>query len=116
MKAEEILKRTVEVLSERGKRYTGDGERNMRGTVEAFNAIFGAKMTVEQGWYFMVLLKMKRGAEDPSRDVDHFIDGAVYTALAGEERTSLSNGAVAKACGCGQCQMWEHVERMNGLP
>lgn len=112
MKAEQILDEAKKVLAHRGQYYTkdnGQGERNMKATVEAFNALFGASMTVTQGWYFMALLKMKRGAEDPAKSPDHFVDGANYMALAGEENSVAepSNATVAKACGCGQCQMWE---------
>ena len=72
------------------ERDTEDGERSMKSTVDAFNAVFsdcivnqGGKMTEEQGWHFMTLLKLSRSKGGYFRQ-DDYEDAAAYQALAGE--------------------------------
>lgn len=60
-----------------------EGERSMGATVEAFRAITGHKLTEEQGWLFMQLLKAVRSQQGAYR-ADSYEDGAAYVALAGE--------------------------------
>lgn len=60
-----------------------EGERSMGATVEAFRAITGHKLTEEQGWLFMQLLKAVRSQQGAYCD-DSYADGAAYCALAGE--------------------------------
>lgn len=60
-----------------------EGERSMGATVDAFRAITGHKLTEEQGWLFMQLLKAVRSQQGAYRD-DSYADGAAYCALAGE--------------------------------
>lgn len=80
----EILKACVEVQAERGKsRDSADGERSMKRTVDMFNACFGTNLTETQGWQFMVCLKMARSVHGEF-NMDDFIDGTSYFALAGE--------------------------------
>lgn len=80
----EILKACVEVQAERGKsRDSADGERSMKRTVDMFNACFGTSLTETQGWQFMVCLKMARSVHGEF-NIDDFIDGTSYFALAGE--------------------------------
>lgn len=71
------------VLSRAVERDRGAGERSMEACVVAFNALFGLSLTVEQGWLFMVVLKLAR---TPGGDMklDDYIDGAAYFALGGE--------------------------------
>jgi len=59
-----------------------ESERSMAKCVAAFNAMFGTALTEEQGWQFMVLLKMSRSTVGRKRD--DYVDGAAYFALAGE--------------------------------
>src|SRR5690606_3707051 len=59
------------------------GERSMCATVEAFRAITGIRVTQEQGWLFMALLKAVRSQQGDYR-ADSYEDGAAYFALAGE--------------------------------
>lgn len=60
------------------------GERSMAKTVAMFNAYKGANiMSEEDGWVFMVLLKLVRGSQG-NFHADDYIDGAAYTALLGE--------------------------------
>ncbi len=59
------------------------GERSMRKTVAAFNAIYGHNLTETEGWQFMSLLKKVRASQGNYRADDHE-DDAAYSALAGE--------------------------------
>ena len=83
--APDLLEQANQAISARAQlRDQPDGERSMKRTVTAFNAMFGKDLTVEQGWHFMVLLKMARSAGGKAH-LDDFLDGAAYFALAGEE-------------------------------
>lgn len=84
--ATEFLDTAASTLGERGKQYdpAGKQERSMTAIVQAFNAIFPAKpITVHQGWQFMCLVKMVRGATKPH--ADSALDQVAYAALAAEE-------------------------------
>lgn len=84
--ATEFLDTAASTLGERGKQYdpAGKQERSMTAIVAAFNAIFPAKpITVHQGWQFMCLVKMVRGATKPH--ADSALDQVAYAALAAEE-------------------------------
>jgi len=48
-----------------------------------FNTLTGVGLTDEQGWLFMVCLKMVRAQQGRYR-ADSYEDGAAYFALAGE--------------------------------
>jgi hypothetical protein len=82
--ADEILKRGADHIRDRAAtRDQSNGERTMKQVVKAFNAIFGTKLTEEQGWQFMVLLKIVRGANGKV-NIDDYEDEAAYAALAAE--------------------------------
>lgn len=82
--AVEFLDNGVKILAERGiERDKPQGERSMEAIVTAFNAVTGHKLTEEQGWLFMVMLKAVRSQLGKLND-DHYIDGLNYFALAGE--------------------------------
>lgn len=79
-----ILIEAADAISERATlRDQPTGERSMRRAVQAFNAMYGANVTEQQGWQFMVLLKMARGSAGRIH-LDDFTDQAGYSALAGE--------------------------------
>ncbi|MBR0346062.1 MAG: hypothetical protein IJI03_12470 [Rudaea sp.] len=59
------------------------GERSMRRTVDAFNAITGNLITEHDGWLFMAMLKAARAAIG-GYVAEDYQDGAAYFALAGE--------------------------------
>jgi hypothetical protein len=87
MKAEEILTKAAGHLADRAKTYDRpQGERSMEKTVQMFNTLAGTQLTTEQGWLFMVILKMVRSQQGDYK-ADNYEDGAAYFALAGE-RTS----------------------------
>lgn len=83
VKAGEMLEMAARHLSDRAAERDTDQERSMAACVNAFNAMFGKDLTEEQGWLFMVLLKMSRAKAGRFRQ-DDYEDGAAYFALAGE--------------------------------
>ena len=83
--AADILADALAAMSERGQSYDtlGDGkERSMAKVVEMFNTLTGANLTTEQGWDFMILLKLVRASQGYKSD--NYVDGSAYFALAGE--------------------------------
>jgi hypothetical protein len=82
--ADEILQRGADHIRDRAAtRDQSNGERTMNQVVKAFNAIFGTNLTEEQGWQFMVLLKIVRAANGKV-NIDDYEDEAAYAALAAE--------------------------------
>jgi hypothetical protein len=65
------------------QRDTPGGERTMAKTVAMHNLITGKDLTEEQGWLFMVMLKIVRGSQGEFRE-DDYVDAAAYCALQGE--------------------------------
>lgn len=59
------------------------GERSMAATVRAFNALTGYNLSEEEGWEFMILLKLVRGRQGAFR-ADDYTDAAAYSGLLGE--------------------------------
>ncbi len=90
--AKSILMMGEEAMVDRAAQRDDDksSERSMAACVEAFNAIYGTHMTETQGWMFMVFLKAAR-ARQGDFQVDDFIDGAAYFALAGESASKENN-------------------------
>ena len=72
-----------------------NGERSMGRAVNMYNAMTGGNMTEEQGWKFMVLLKLARSAQGECNP-DDFEDAAAYAALAGEAATAEAEAAAHK--------------------
>ena len=84
MTASDFLGAALNHLGDRASTYDNPtGERSMGRTVEAFNAITGHKLTEEQGYLFMVLLKAVRSQQGKYKS-DSYEDGAAYFALMGE--------------------------------
>ena len=81
--APSILDEARDCIADRAEERDTDSERSMKATVEAFNAMYGKDLTENQGWQFMVLLKMSRAKGGKFR-LDDYIDQASYSALAGE--------------------------------
>ena len=83
--AASILQDAIDAMSERGKSYDTDGkgvERSMDKVVAMFNTLTGHTLTTEQGWDFMILLKLVRASQGYKHD--NYIDGSAYFGLAGE--------------------------------
>lgn len=89
-RAHQFLEKGVQHMKDRAaQRDSEDGERSMKATVDAFNAMFGHNLTETQGWQFMVLLKMARSRN--KFNPDDYEDGAAYTGLAGEAHSNEQN-------------------------
>lgn len=83
--AEQLLRKAEEIMTERGKQYDSTGqnrERSMGRIVAAFNCLYGTSMTEQQGWYFMLLVKLARQKDKPH--ADSMEDAIAYAALAAE--------------------------------
>lgn len=79
-----ILQNAQGHMNERATTYDQpDGERSMSATVTMFNALTESHLSEEQGWLFMVCLKLNRAQQGDLR-LDSYEDGAAYFALAGE--------------------------------
>ena len=56
----------------------------MKKIVDIFNLFHGIKLTEEQGWHFMSILKQVRFFNAETFHKDSIVDGAAYLALLGE--------------------------------
>jgi hypothetical protein len=84
MNAKEFLDKAATHMQDRASTYDKpQGERSMTTTVGAFNAINGTRMTEEQGWMFMELLKIVRSMQGEYK-ADNYEDAVAYAALRGE--------------------------------
>lgn len=82
--ASDFLGAALNHLGDRASTYDNPtGERSMGRTVEAFNAITGHKLTEEQGWLFMCLLKQVRSQQGKYKS-DNYEDLTAYASLMGE--------------------------------
>lgn len=81
--ASDLLIEAADTIDQRGKqRDQANGERSMARTVAAFNALTGKELNEVDGWKFMAVLKLARSR--CGHNLDDYIDGAAYMALAGE--------------------------------
>lgn len=85
--AQSILKDGWDAIQERSITRDDDGDKSMSRAVEMFNAYMGGDryMSESDGWEFMSLLKKARSKQGNIHR-DDYVDGAAYTALAGEAR------------------------------
>jgi len=85
--APDILERARHCIASRAAERDTEAERSMGRAAAMFNAWRGAHcpadLTEVDGWVFMALLKLSR-ARGGSHQLDDYIDGAAYIALAGE--------------------------------
>lgn len=74
----------------RGKERDVEQERSMAKTVDLFNRALNLEMTEEQGWFFMVCLKIARATTNGefNSNLDSVEDCAAYLALLGESISS----------------------------
>lgn len=77
-----ILNQAAKAIEGRAEERDVRSERSMRRTVSVFNELCDTDLTEEQGWKFMVVLKLCRSAAGYNED--DYIDLAGYAALAGE--------------------------------
>lgn len=81
--APEILRMGAQTMEQRAASRGTERERNMARTVAIFNAATDHQLSELDGWKFMQALKMAR-SHSPIPNLDDYIDGAAYAALAGE--------------------------------
>ncbi len=87
--ANQLLNKAATHMSNRAATYDKPaGERSMRQTVAAFNAITGVGLTPAQGWLLMTLLKFVRDQTREAPHIDSVEDAVAYASLYGEERLS----------------------------
>jgi len=92
MRAAEFLAQAQSEMEDRKQTYDRpSGARSMMKTVAMFNALTDHNLTEEQGWKFMVCLKLARSEQGGVRE-DNFVDGAAYFGLAGETATRVAEG------------------------
>lgn len=82
IRADEVLEMARAIMLKRGRLRDSGSERSMQRIVNVFEALTGNKLTEVEGWTFMVVLKLCR--EQTGSDIDNWIDGAAYMALAAE--------------------------------
>lgn len=82
IKADEVLELARVTMVARGQLRDQGQERSMQRIVDVFGSLTGHKLTEVEGWTFMVVLKLCREQTGP--DLDNWVDGAAYMALAAE--------------------------------
>lgn len=81
----EFLERAADLMLERGQEYDSEtGERSMAQTVAAFNVITGNILSEQEGWLFMLLLKLVRQHQSDEWHQDSSEDAIAYAALMAE--------------------------------
>jgi hypothetical protein len=77
-----VLDQAKNEVGDRATTYDApQGEESMPRIVALFNELYGQYLTVEQGWMFMVLLKIVRSTQGPYKR-DTYVDMAAYAAFA----------------------------------
>ena len=71
--APEILKEAIRCIGDRAKERDMYQERSMKRCVTAFNAMTGLSLTEEEGWIFMVFLKLARSQQGEFK-LDDYVD------------------------------------------
>ena len=85
--ATSILAKARQHMLDRAAAYDKpEGERSMRRTVEAFNAITGRDLEESEGWLLLQVLKDVRDRQRREPHVDSLEDGIAYAALKAEAR------------------------------
>ena len=84
IQAHVFLEKAASEMKDRAvQRDSPDGERSMKTLVKTFNALTNHTLTEDEGWEFMILLKMVRGRQGNFRE-DDYVDAAAYSSLLGE--------------------------------
>lgn len=84
---DKILNDAAGTLKQRGVDYDGKGyqggERSMEATIAIFKAWTGIELSEQDGWRFMIALKMARSLTGKPK-LDTYVDMAGYVGLLGE--------------------------------
>lgn len=92
--AADILQKGMSHMEDRASTYDKPtGERSIPATLAAYKAITGTDniTTDEQGWLFMVVLKLVRSQQGCFK-LDNYEDAAAYCALMGESAAVFRSG------------------------
>jgi hypothetical protein len=87
--AVQILEDACACIGDRAAERDVESERSMAQAVKVFNAARGYDLDEEDGWIFMVCLKIVRARAGTKVNVDDYVDGAAYMALAGEAKCGM---------------------------
>lgn len=79
----DILDRGISLVTGDRREQYGDPKDNMAAIALAATAILGKEIAARDVAVIMTVLKLRRSTQSP-RDVDSYVDGAVYFAIAGE--------------------------------
>ena len=94
MDASKVLNNARDLLLDRAKERDTGAERSMERCVKTFNAMTGHKLSVEDGWQFMVYLKHSR-MRGGSFKQDDYEDAVAYGALMAEQAGSIQADPVS---------------------
>ena len=84
--APDILEAGAKHMRDRAVLYDQPGgERSMAHAVGVFEALTGITLTAQDGWLFMVILKLVRAQKNPDH-MDNYEDACAYVALLAEEQ------------------------------
>lgn len=81
--APDLLQAAQAAMADRAAERDIQSERSMRLAVDVFATLTGIVLTERDGWMFMAMLKAAR-SQRGATNLDDYIDGAAYLALAGE--------------------------------
>ena len=91
----EFLERAADLMLERAQEYDSpEGERSMGRTVAAFNVLTGNILSEQEGWMFMMLLKLARQAQNDEWHQDSSEDAIAYAALMAEAWQNQEEDAI----------------------
>jgi hypothetical protein len=91
----EFLERAADLMLERAQDYDSpEGERSMGRTVAAFNVLTGNILSEQEGWMFMLLLKLARQAQTDKWHQDSSEDAIAYAALMAEAWQNEEEGDI----------------------
>lgn len=79
----QLANQVTATIANRGEARDKQGERSMKATVDAFNALTGNQLSETDGWQFMMLLKYARSQGGRYHE-DDYIDLIGYALLAAE--------------------------------
>lgn len=95
MNAAELLRKAADTIEARGVQYDTTGkaqERSMPRICEIFREATGLKMTISDGYTFLIALKTARIEAAPEH-LDSYIDRLAYQALQDEYELKLEEDA-----------------------
>lgn len=88
-----ILLEALATIDQRAQQRDTVAERSMARTVAAFNGLTGRDLTEEEGWLFMVTLKLARATGGRTYHRDDYVVASAYIALLGERAAHVDTGA-----------------------